>query len=90
MIIMITDGIINHLEGENKEEILGDYIGQLDIASPQETANAILKYAMAGSKYVINDGMDLQRLVKHVGYVCTDGIISEDSHPARTYRFSRI
>ena len=23
--------------------------------------------------------MDLQRLVKHVGYVCTDGIISEDS-----------
>ena len=22
--------------------------------------------------------MDLQRLVKHVGYVCTDGIISED------------
>ncbi len=57
MIIMITDGIINHLEGENKEEILGDYIGQLDIASPQETANAILKYAMAGSKYVINDDM---------------------------------
>ena len=23
--------------------------------------------------------MDLQRLVKHVGHVCTDGIISEDS-----------
>lgn len=57
MIIMITDGVINHLEGENKEEILGQYINQLDIASPQETANAILKYAMAGNKYVIDDDM---------------------------------
>ena len=57
MIIMITDGIINQIEGEDKEETLGEYIRQLDGVSPQETANAILKYAMAESKYAINDDM---------------------------------
>ena len=57
MIIMLTDGILNQMEGDDKEEILGEYISQLDMVSPQETANAILKYAMAGSKYVLNDDM---------------------------------
>ncbi len=57
MIIMITDGILNHLEGDNKDEIMGEYISQLDSVNPQDTANAILKYAMAGSNYVINDDM---------------------------------
>ena len=57
MIIMITDGIINHLEGEDKDEILGEYIDQLDNSSPQEVANNILTYAMAGSNYEINDDM---------------------------------
>ncbi|HIQ99550.1 MAG TPA: stage II sporulation protein E [Candidatus Scybalocola faecavium] len=57
MIIMLTDGIINHIDSENKEDVLAQYIDQLDTSSPQETANAILKYAMAGNKYVINDDM---------------------------------
>ncbi len=36
---------------------------------------------LAGAIYggIVNPCMDLQRLVKHVGHVCTDGIISEDS-----------
>ena len=57
MIIMLTDGILNQIEGDHKEETLGAYIDQLEPVSPQETANAILKYAMAGSKYVIGDDM---------------------------------
>lgn len=57
MIIMLTDGIINHIDGEDKEDTLAQYIDHLETASPQETANAILKYAMAGNKYVINDDM---------------------------------
>ena len=57
MIIMLTDGIINHIDGEDKEDTLAQYIDHLETSSPQETANAILKYAMAGNKYVINDDM---------------------------------
>lgn len=58
MIIMVTDGIINHLEGENKDEVLGEFIGQLDTtASPQDTANAILEYTMEKCSYNISDDM---------------------------------
>lgn len=57
MVVMVTDGIINHLEEEDKDEQMGRYIGQLDVMNPQDLANSVLEYAMAKSNYRINDDM---------------------------------
>ncbi len=57
LIIMVTDGILNPLEGEDKDAVMGEYIEQLDGSNPQTVANEVLKFAMAGGGYRIDDDM---------------------------------
>jgi len=57
MIIMVSDGIINSLEGEDKDENLREYIANLNINNPQELANMVLEYSMQNSNFDINDDM---------------------------------
>jgi len=57
MVIMVTDGIVNSLEGEDKDENLKEYIANLNINNPQEIANMVLEYAMLNSGFDISDDM---------------------------------
>jgi len=57
MIIMVSDGIINSLEGEDNDENLREYIANLNINNPQELANMVLEYSMQNSNFDINDDM---------------------------------
>ena len=57
LVVMVTDGILNHLEGDDKDGIMAEYIEQLDGSNPQDAANDVLKFAMAGSGYRLEDDM---------------------------------
>ena len=57
LVVMVTDGILNHLEGDDKDGIMAEYIEQLDGSNPQDVANDVLKFAMAGSGYRLEDDM---------------------------------
>lgn len=46
-IIMVSDGILEALPGENKEETLLQYLESMEIANPQEMADEILQFAIS-------------------------------------------
>jgi len=57
IIIMVTDGVINSLGGEDKDDELKEYIANLNINNPQELANTVLEYSMQNTHFDINDDM---------------------------------
>jgi len=46
-IIMVSDGVLDVMPGENKEEIFRDFLAGLPDAGPQETAEMILTFALS-------------------------------------------
>lgn len=44
-IVMVTDGVLEALPGENKEQVLQDYLSQIQIRNPQDMADTIMEFA---------------------------------------------
>ena len=56
-IIMMSDGVLDCLPGNNKERLMQELILELTITNPQEIANRILKEALAQNQEVPPDDM---------------------------------
>lgn len=56
-IIMISDGVLDSVPGEGKEEVFQNFIARLNISGPQELANRILQFAIGQSAGQIRDDM---------------------------------
>lgn len=56
-IIMATDGVIDCIPGEDKEEYMNEYILNLKMNNAQEIANAVLNHALELNKWVPKDDM---------------------------------
>ena len=54
-IIMVSDGILDSLPGDEKEETLSDYLAGMQTASPQEMAEEILQFASSFSALPADD-----------------------------------
>lgn len=58
-IIMLSDGVVDCLDGENKEELLREVIGMIESRNSNEIANKILQFAIRQSKGRIKDDMTI-------------------------------
>lgn len=56
MIIMVSDGIIDAMESDNKDEIMGKIISSIKSENPKEIADKILETALKGREK-LNDDM---------------------------------
>ncbi len=56
-LIMVSDGVIESIRGEHKEQTLRDIVGMLSTKSMRELANNILQYALHQSEGRIRDDM---------------------------------
>jgi stage II sporulation protein E len=57
IIILVTDGVLDCIEGDNKEEFMEQLIMELKSHNPQEIANRILDRTLSESNYVPMDDM---------------------------------
>lgn len=46
-VVMVSDGVLDAMPGENKEDTFRDFLGGLPEAGPQETAEMILTFALS-------------------------------------------
>lgn len=58
-IIMVTDGILENMNGENTEAVFAEYISQLDYKNPKEMANKILQFAILRAGGKVKDDMSV-------------------------------
>lgn len=56
-LIMITDGVLEALSTENKDEMMEGYLSMLSIKNPQEMADKILSFALDGRQDGPHDDM---------------------------------
>ncbi|WMJ90556.1 stage II sporulation protein E [Anaerocolumna sp. MB42-C2] len=56
-VIMITDGVIDCIPGDEKEKFMADFIKDLKMNNPQEIANAVLNQALELNGWVPKDDM---------------------------------
>ncbi len=56
-VIMVTDGVIDCIPGDEKEEFLEEFIRDLHMNNPQEIANAVLNQALELNGWVPRDDM---------------------------------
>ena len=56
-VIMVTDGVIDCIPGEEKEQFLEEFISELRMNNPQEIANAVLNQALELNGWVPKDDM---------------------------------
>jgi stage II sporulation protein E len=56
-IIMVTDGVIDCIKGEEKEMVLAEYISMLSIKNPNDIANSVLNYALESNELIPRDDM---------------------------------
>lgn len=57
IIIMVTDGVLDCIPGDHKEEFMEEMLMELKCHNPQEIANRILNKALSQSDYVPMDDM---------------------------------
>jgi stage II sporulation protein E len=57
IIILVTDGVLDCIEGDNKEAFMEQLIMELKSNNPQEIANRILDRTLSQSNYVPMDDM---------------------------------
>ena len=55
MIIMVSDGVIDAMNCENKDERLGEIISTIESSNPKEMAEAILNRAVADKTKLADD-----------------------------------
>ncbi|MBU5334283.1 stage II sporulation protein E [Anaerocolumna aminovalerica] len=56
-VVMVTDGVIDCIPGEEKEQFLEEFISELRMNNPQEIANAVLNQALELNGWVPKDDM---------------------------------
>lgn len=56
-VIMMSDGVLDSIPGDEKEAALQDFLARLSISNPQELANRILQFAIGQSGGKIQDDM---------------------------------
>lgn len=56
-IIMVTDGVIDSIPADNKEELLRDFIESIKTNNTKEIANAILNFSLESNKWIPKDDM---------------------------------
>ena len=56
-IIMVTDGVIDCIPGDEKEKFMEEFIMDLRMNNPQEIANAVLNQALELNGWVPKDDM---------------------------------
>lgn len=56
-IIMVTDGVIDSIPSDNKEELLSDFIGSIQTNNSKEIANAILNFSLESNNWTPKDDM---------------------------------
>ena len=56
-IIMVTDGIIDSLPIDEKEELMQDFIARINMNNPKKVANAVLNYSLECNNWVPKDDM---------------------------------
>lgn len=49
-VVMVSDGVLEALPGEDKEQVLKEYLEDMRIRNPQEAAEQILEFAMSFSE----------------------------------------
>lgn len=54
-IVMVSDGILDALPGEEKEQVLRDYMESMPVKTPQDMADRILKFASSFSDEARDD-----------------------------------
>lgn len=56
-LIMMTDGVLEALHAENKDQMMKGYLSMLSVRSPQEMADRILKFAVDHEEGDLHDDM---------------------------------
>lgn len=56
-LIMMTDGVLEALHAENKDQMMKGYLSMLSVRSPQEMADRILKFAIEHEENELHDDM---------------------------------
>lgn len=56
-VIMMTDGVLENLNGEDTEAVFSEYISQLEYKNPKEMANKILQFAILRGGGEVRDDM---------------------------------
>lgn len=56
-VIMVTDGVVDCIPGDEKEQFLEEFISELHMNNPQEIANAVLNQALELNQWVPKDDM---------------------------------
>jgi len=56
-VIMATDGVIDCIPGDDKEQFIIDFISELKMNNPQEIANAVLNQALELNEWIPKDDM---------------------------------
>lgn len=56
-IIMVSDGVLDCVSGENKEEFFEKLLGEMTLQNPKEIANVILERAIEENNHVAEDDM---------------------------------
>ena len=54
-VIMVSDGVLEALPGEEKEETFRKYLEELEPGNPQDMADEILSFAMSFSEQPADD-----------------------------------
>lgn len=57
IVIMVTDGVLDCIQGDNKEEAMEKIIMELKSSNPQEIANRILDHTLTQTNYIPMDDM---------------------------------
>lgn len=58
-VVMVSDGVLEALPGEEKEEVMKEYLATLDVGSPQEMADLVLDFALSFGEGARDDMMVL-------------------------------
>ncbi len=56
-LIMMTDGVLEALHAENKDQMMKGYLSMLSVRSPQEMADRILNFAIDHEEDGLHDDM---------------------------------
>jgi stage II sporulation protein E len=56
-LIMMTDGVLEAVHADNKDEMMEGYLAMLSVKNPQEMADRILSFAASGKKEGAKDDM---------------------------------
>lgn len=56
-VIMVTDGVIECIDGDEKEKTMSDFIATIKMNNPKEVANAVLNYSLEINNWTPKDDM---------------------------------